>query len=140
MVRVGYVDGAKVTVLVLFAATVTLWLTVIAVPAPGGVIVAETVPVCDADEVLVTSVFTVSAVLDRLAAVFWFTCALPATSGPPDCSWTGNWMPVLLSGGIWLQSTLSSVSIELGSFGCISIASEFVPERSRLVMSKTLRA
>src|SRR5205814_5549127 len=59
------------------------------------------------------------------------------TSGPPACSCTGNWMPVLLSGGICVQSTLSSVSIEFGSFGYTSIASELVPATSRLVMSKT---
>ena len=112
----------------------------IGVPPPGGVIVAATVPVCEAAEVFVTSVLTVSAELLRFAAVFWSTCALPTISGPPVWSWTGNWMPVLLSGGIWLQSTLSSVSILVGSFGCISIASEFVPARSRLVMSKTFFA
>src|SRR5205814_1057793 len=62
------------------------------------------------------------------------------TSGPPACSCTGNWMPVLLSGGICVQSTLSSVSIEFGSFGYTSIASEFVPATSRPVTSKTRRA
>ena len=36
-------------------------------------------------------------------------------------------MPVLLSGGIWFQSTLSSVNIVFGSFGWTSSASEFVP-------------
>ena len=46
-------------------------------------------------------------------------------------------MPVLLSGGIWLQSTLSRVSIVVGLFGCISMASELVPETSLEVMSKT---
>src|SRR5262249_33915513 len=76
----------------------------------------------------------------RSAAVLWLTCALPTSSGPPVCSWTGNWMPVLLSGGICVQSTLSSVSIFVGSFGYTSIASEFAPDASRLVMSKTRRA
>ena len=36
-------------------------------------------------------------------------------------------MPVLLSGGIWVQSTLSRVNMLVGSFGLTSIASEFVP-------------
>ncbi len=104
------------TVCVAFAGTVTFWLTVTGDPA-GGVTVADTSPVCDVAEVLVMSVFTVSAELLRSTAVFWLTCALPATSGPPDWSCTGNWMPVLLSGGICVQSTLSSVSIVFGLFG-----------------------
>src|SRR5262249_13653075 len=107
---------------------------------PGGVIVADTVPVCADPVVLVTSVFTVSAELDRLAAVFWLTCVLPTTSGPPVCNWTGNWMPVLLSGGIWVQSTLSSVSIAVGSSGSTWMANEFVPAASGFVMSKPRRA
>src|SRR6516165_970174 len=48
-------------------------------------------------------------------------------------------MPVLLSGGIWVQSTLSSVYKLVGSFGLISIASEFVPDRTRPVMLKANR-
>ena len=111
----------------------------VAVP-DGGVIVADTVPVCAVADVLVMSVFTVSAELLRLAAVFWMTCALPSTSGPPVCNCTGNWMPVLLSGGICVQSTLSRVSIALGLFGYTSMASELVPATRRLVMSKTRRA
>ena len=45
-------------------------------------------------------------------------------------------MPVLLSGGIWVQSTLSRVNMLVGSFGLTSIASELVPERTRLVRLK----
>ncbi len=45
-------------------------------------------------------------------------------------------MPVLLSGGIWVQSTLSSVNMLVGSFGLISIAIELVPDRIRLLMLK----
>src|SRR5579859_5438725 len=126
----------SVTVWVEFAGTVTVAVTVVAVPL-GGVTVADTVPVCALAETLVTSVFTVSTELDRSAAVFWLTCALPSISGPPACICTGNWMPVLLSGGICVQSTLSSVSIEPGSFGYTSIASELVPDTSRPVTSKT---
>src|SRR5438477_10426857 len=133
------VTGANDTVCVVFAGTVTVWVTVVAVPL-GGVIVADTVPVWAVAEVLVMSVFTVRAELLRFAAVFWMTCALPSTSGAPACSCTGNWMPVLLSGGICVQSTLSSVSIALGLFGYTSMASELVPATRRLVMSKTRRA
>ncbi len=43
---------------------------------------------------------------------------------------------MLLSGGIWFQSTSSSVNMVSGLFGLISIASEFVPDRIRLVMLK----
>ena len=81
---------------------------------------------------LVTSVLTVSAELLRSAALFWSTCALPSDSAPSTASWTGNWMPVLLSGGIWFQSTSSSVNIVFGLFGFTSMASEFVPGRTRL--------
>src|SRR5689334_6493697 len=122
MVRVGKLEGVNETVWVLLAGTVTLWLTVMAVPL-GGVIVAVTVPVCELAVLLVTSVFTVSAALDRLAASLWFTCELPTASAPSTWSCTGNWMPVLLSGGIWVQSTLSTVNIEVGSLGLTSIAS-----------------
>ncbi len=47
-------------------------------------------------------------------------------------------MPVLLSGGIWVQSTLSRVNMVVGSFGLTSIASEFVPA-TRLVRLKVNR-
>lgn len=132
--------GAKLTVLVEPAATVTSWCTVIGAPPPGGVTLALTVPLCALDEVLATSVFTVSVELLRSAAVFWTTWALPSTRGAPLCSWTGNWMPVLLSGGICDQSTSSTVSMVFGLFGCTSIASELVPARSSLPMSKAVRA
>src|SRR5215469_11538748 len=48
-------------------------------------------------------------------------------------------MPVLLSGGIWVQSTLSRVNMLVGSFGLTSIASEFVPATSRFVRLKVNR-
>ncbi len=83
-----------------------------------------------------TSVLTVSAALDRPAASVWLTCELPTARAPSTWSWTGNWMPVLLSGGIWVQSTLSRVNMLVGSFGLTSIARELVPERARLVMLK----
>ena len=86
-------------------------------PPDGGVTVAVTVPVWLLAELLVTSVFTVSDELLRLAALFSTTCALPTDSALDTSSWTGNWMPVLLSGGIWFQSTSSRVSMLFGSFG-----------------------
>src|SRR5262249_33587520 len=49
-------------------------------------------------------------------------------------------MPVLLSGGICVQSTLSSVNMLVGSFGLTSIASEFVPATIRFVRLKLSRA
>src|SRR6266516_6289307 len=70
IVRVGNCAGAKVTVWVLLAGTVTDWLTVMGVPPPGGVIVAVTTPVCGEAAVLVMSLLTVSAELLRLAALF----------------------------------------------------------------------
>ena len=48
-------------------------------------------------------------------------------------------MPVLLSGGIWFQSTSSRVSIVLGSFGYILTASVLVPGRRMPVTSKANR-
>src|SRR5215472_9835594 len=136
MLRLGKLDGVNETVWVEFAGTVTLWLTVIGVPLPGGVIVAVTVPVCDVAALFVTSVLTVKAALDRFAASDWLTCELPTESAPSTASCTGNWIPVLLSGGICVQSTLSTVNIDVGSFGLTSIASEFVPARARLEMLK----
>ena len=44
---------------------------------------------------------------------------------------------MLLSGGIWVQSTLSSVNIVFGSLGYTSMASALAPWRSSPVMSKT---
>src|SRR3954471_210309 len=77
--RLGYDAAAKLTVWVLCAATVAFLVTTMAVP-PRGVTVALTAPVCDDEDVLVMSTFTVSAELLRLAAVLWLTCALPAIS------------------------------------------------------------
>src|SRR6516162_7442775 len=134
MASAGKAPGLKVTVWVVLAGTVTVWLTVIGVPLPGGVMVARTVPVCGEDVLLVMSVLTVSAEVLRSAALFSTTCALPSDSAPSTASWTGNWTPVLLSGGIWFQSTLSRVNIVVGLFGLTSIASELVPGRTRPVM------
>ena len=136
IVRLGKLAGVNDTVWVVLAGTVTLWLTVIGVPVPGGVIVAVTVPVWDVAVKFVTSVLTVSAALDRSAASDWLTCELPTASAPSVCSWTGNWMPVLLSGGIWVQSTLSVVNNVVGSLGLTSIASELVPGKTRFEMLK----
>src|ERR1700745_3189487 len=104
------------------------------VPLLGGVMVAVTVAIWLVAVLLVTSVFTVRAALLKFAASLWFTCELPTDSAPSTCSCTGNWMPVLLSGGICVQSTLSSVNMLVGSFGLTSIASEFVPATTRLEM------
>jgi hypothetical protein len=41
-----------------------------------------------------------------------------------------------LSGGIWFQSTSSTVYILFGSFGCIWTATVFMPRRSSPVMVK----
>ncbi len=50
MFSAEFEDGVNVTVLVAWAATVTLWLTVIGEPPSGGVMVAATVPVCEEAE------------------------------------------------------------------------------------------
>jgi hypothetical protein len=126
----------KLTVRVVFAGTVTFWLTTIDAPPPGGLIVAVTVPDCDAAVLLVMSLLTVSAELLRSAALFSATLALVSDSAPSTWSWTGNWMPVLLSGGIWFQSTSSSVNILAGSFGLTSMASALAPDLTRPVMLK----
>ena len=106
---------------------------------PGATIAALNRPRAAAPEEFVMSAFTVRAELVRPGALCSITCALPSASGPATCSWTGNWMPVLLSGGIWFQSTSSSVNILFGSFGWISIATVFVPRRSSPVTSKANR-
>ena len=82
MVSAGKLAGVNDTVWVVLAGTVTFWLTVIGVPLPGGVMVAVTVAVCAVVVLLVTSVLTVSAALDRSAASFWLTCELPTASAP----------------------------------------------------------
>src|SRR5437764_14838105 len=120
------VGAGSETVLVECAATVTGDWTVTGVPPPGGVIVAFTVPVCELAVLLVTSVFTVTAEVDRSAAVFCTTCVLLPLSPFAIFSCTGNWMPVLRSGGIWFQSTSSRVYIELGSFGFFYMDRAFV--------------
>src|SRR5262245_18033316 len=78
----GKALGVNDTVWVVLAGTVTFWLTAIGVPVPGGVIVAVTVAAWAAAVLLVTSVLTVSAALDRLAASLWLTCELPTVSAP----------------------------------------------------------
>src|SRR5207249_2767137 len=130
------VSGPSVTVFVVFGGTVTLPIA----PNPrrwsGEVITALTSPVWVRPVLLVMSVSTVS--LDRLksAALAWSTCALLSDSAPSTASWTGNWMPVLLSGGIWFQSTSSSVNIVCGLFGLTSIATVLRPEWSSPAMGK----
>src|SRR5215472_16603134 len=135
----GKLAGVNWTVWVVLAGTVTFWLTVIGVPLPGGVMVAVTVAAWAAAVLLVTSGLTVSAAVDRLAASAWLTCELPTASAPSRRSCTGNWMPVLLSGGICVQSTLSRVNMLVGSFGLTSIASELVPVTIWLEMLKVNR-
>ncbi len=118
MVSAGYAEGVKETVWVVLAGTVTDWETVIgAAPPAGAVIVADTVPVSAAEVLLLTLVLTVSAEELRLAALASTTCESALLSPSETWSCTGNWMPVLLSGGIWLQSTSSRVSMVFGLFG-----------------------
>ena len=45
------------------------------------------------------------------------------------CNWTGNWIPELWSGGISVQSTLSSVNIVFGTLGYSRTASALAPRR-----------
>ena len=119
-----------------FAGTVTVLTAPIPCRPPGKVIVAETSPVCGEPVLLVMSVCTVSVERLKSAALASSTCALLSVSAPSTASWTGNWMPVLLSGGIWFQSTSSRVNMVFGSFGFTSIASEFRPGRSSPVTGK----
>src|SRR6201999_1222470 len=81
----------NVTVVLACAATVTLWLTVIGVPPPGGVMVAVAVPVWLELPPLLTSALTVSLELLRSTALLCTTCALPIDSALATSSWTGNW-------------------------------------------------
>src|SRR5580692_175686 len=124
------------TVLVVFGGTVTVLTTPIPWWWSGKVIVALTTPVWVRPVLLVMSVSTVS--LDRLksAVLASRTCALLSDSAPSTASWTGNWMPVLLSGGIWFQSTSSTVNMAFGLFGFTSMASAFPPARSSPVTEK----
>ena len=130
------VSPVNTTVFVLFAGTVTEP----TVPSPwwpsGAVIIAVTRPVCGVLVLLVMSAFTVRLDRLRLAVLFSSTWALLSDSAPSTASWTGNWIPVLLSGGTWFQSTSSIVNIVFGLFGLTSIASEFVPRRTSPVMGK----
>ncbi len=118
MVSDGYADGVNDTVWVVFAGTVTDCETVTgAAPPAGAATVALTVPVCAAEVLLVTLVFTVSAEELRSAVLACTTCESASLRPSETSSCSGNWMPVLLSGGIWLQSTSSRVSMVFGLFG-----------------------
>ena len=130
------VSPENTTVFVAFAGTVTVWSAPIPWLPLGAVMTTPTSPVCGEPVWLVMSVFTVS--VDRLksAALASSTCALPSDSAPSTASWTGNWMPVLLSGGIWFQSTSSKVNMVSGLFGLTSIATAFAPGRTSPVISK----
>src|SRR6185312_1030005 len=108
--------GANDTVCVWPAATVTRRLTLIAWPL-GDVTIADRSPVWGVPAWLVTSPFNVNAAVDTSAASSCTTCTLLRASGPEVWTWIGNWKPVLLSGGICVQSTLSSVNIEFGLLG-----------------------
>ena len=83
----------------------------------GGVTCAVSTPDCLRAVVLVTCARRVSAELVTRGALCSTTWASEMASAAEVCSWTGNWMPVLLSGGICVQSTLSSVNIVFGSLG-----------------------
>ena len=107
----------KVTVLVAPAGRVTGWLTWTGLPPPGGETCAVTRPVCWEPVLLATSACTVSAAVLMSAASFCVAYTLLTPSASETCSCTGNWIPVLLSGGIWLQSTSSSVNMEFGLLG-----------------------
>ena len=100
---------------------------------------ALTSPVWVWPVLLVMSVLTVSVERLKSAALASRTCALLSDSAPSTASWTGNWMPVLLSGGIWFQSTSSSVNIVSGLFGSTSIATAFAPGRTSPLTSKANR-
>ena len=130
------VRPVNTTVLVLFAGTVTSPAETSPRCPLGAVIAALTSPVCGEPVWLVISIFTVSTERLRPALLCSSTCALPSDSARSTASWTGNWMPVLLSGGIWFQSTSSMVNMVFGSLGLTSIASEFVPRRTSPEMLK----
>ncbi len=130
------VSPVNTTVFVVFAGTVTIVAAPIPCRPPGEVIVAVTSPVCGEPVLLAMSVCTVSVERLKSAALASSTRELLSDSAPSTASWTGNWMPVLLSGGIWFQSTSSTVNILFGSFGFTSIASAFPPGRSSPVTGK----
>src|SRR5690348_5828504 len=133
------VSGPSVTVFVVFGGTVTVPMAPYARRWSGEVITALTSPVWVRPVLLVISVLTVSRDRLRSAALASRTCVLLMDSAPSTASWTGNWMPVLLSGGIWFQSTSSSVNIVCGLFGLTSIATAFAPGLTTPVMSKANR-
>ena len=140
MVRAGYWAGVSVTVRVAPGATLTWRLTrMTRWPLPGVTMAAPNVPLCSACVVLLTAARTVSAELVRPGLLASSTCALPSASGPATRSCTGNWMPVLLSGGIWFQSTSSTVYMVFGSFGCTSMATVFGPGLTSRPMAKVNR-
>ncbi len=112
----GYCAGVRDTVSVFPAGTVTGSLTRTAVPLPpGGVITARTVPCWVCAVPFVTSAWTVSRLTP--AELSCSTWASDSASASATCRVTGNWMPVLLSGGIWFQSTSSRVYMVFGLFG-----------------------
>ena len=78
---------------------------------------------------------SVSAELVRFGALCSTTCASLIASAAEVCSWAGNWIPVLLSGGIWVQSTLSRVNIVFGSLGYSRKARALAPRRRSPVTS-----
>src|SRR3954447_18362926 len=98
--------GANATVIVCPPGTVThLWETI---GGPhGGSTTAVTTPCCGQELLFVTRAFAVSAAEERSGASCWTACTSSIESAPLSCNWTVNCMPVLLSGGIWVQSTLS---------------------------------
>ena len=108
--------GVSDTVRVVWAGTRTGWVMRMRGP-DGGVTCAASTPDCARPVVLVTWARRVSAELVTRGALCSTTCASEMASAPELWSSTGNWMPVLLSGGIWDQSTLSSVNIVFGSLG-----------------------
>src|SRR6266550_664998 len=127
------------TVLVVFGGTVTVLTTPIPWWWPGNVIVALTTPVWVWSVLLVMSVLTVSVERLKSAVLACRTWELLSDSAPSTASWTGNWMPVLLSGGIWFQSTSSTVNIVSGLFGSTWIATAFAPGRTSPLTSKANR-
>src|SRR3954447_4675872 len=117
------------------AATVTRWLTKTGCCPFGSTTSAETVPLCVVPVWFVTRPTTVSAAVDRSVASCWSTCTSVSPSAVEVCSWTGNWMPVFWSGGTCVQSTLSTVNMEVGSLGWTSRATALVPRCSSFVTS-----
>ena len=103
---------------------------------PGAVTLARTVAVRRVAERLATCALSVRADVVTPGVSSWTTWASVSDTAPEVCSCTGNWIPVLLSGGIWVQSTLSSVNIFDGSLGCTRSATALTPERIQRLTSK----